>query len=198
MLYLKGLYNPTLKLMLVEYKSSHLKKHFQLMEESVKYKKSLGLIPNDLEIKSLDDTKCVISFHIDIPDSERVNTGDKMSKLSKSMTDKLCMIIDDFIERAINAELETSEFIPLSGISVETLKSDVIDAVKDKRDLVIVDTYNNCMKFILEKVTTIINQYRIPYMSEEYSDVVLYVYEGNMKKLRELYKDKLMTVDWSD
>ena len=54
------------------------------------------------------------------------------------------------------------------------------------------------MKFILEKVTTIINQYRIPYMSEEYSDVVLYVYEGNMKKLRELYKDKLMTVDWSD
>ena len=198
MLYLKGLYNPTLKLMLVEYKSSHLKKHFQLMEESVKYKKSLGLIPNDLEIKSLDDTKCVISFHIDIPDSERVNTGDKMSKLSKSMTDKLCLIIDDFIERAINAELKTSEFIPLSGISVETLKSDVVDAVKDKRDLVIVDTYNNCMKFILEKVTTIINQYRIPYMSEEYSDVVLYVYEGNMKKLRELYKDKLMTVDWSD
>ena len=50
MLYLKGLYNPTLKLMLVEYKSSHLKKHFQLMEESVKYKKSLGLIPNDLEM----------------------------------------------------------------------------------------------------------------------------------------------------
>lgn len=198
MLYLKGLYNPTLKLMLVEYKSSHLKKHFQLMEESVKYKKSLGLIPNDLEIKSLDDTKCVISFHIDIPENDRVNTGDKMSKLSKSMTDKLCMIIDDFIERAINAELETSEFIPLSGISVETLKSDVVDAVKDKRDLVIVDTYNNCMKFILEKVTTIINQYRIPYMSEEYSDVVLYVYEGNMKKLRELYKDKLMTVDWSD
>lgn len=198
MLYLKGLYNPTLKLMLVEYKSSHLKKHFQLMEESVKYKKSLGLIPNDLEIKSLDDTKCVISFHIDIPENDRVNTGDKMSKLSKSMTDKLCMIIDDFIERAINAELKTSEFIPLSGISVETLKSDVVDAVKDKRDLVIVDTYNNCMKFILEKVTTIINQYRIPYMSEEYSDVVLYVYEGNMKKLRELYKDKLMTVDWSD
>ena len=198
MLYLKGLYNPTLKLMLVEYKSSHLKKHFQLMEESVKYKKSLGLIPNDLEIKSLDDTKCVISFHIDIPENDRVNTGDKMSKLSKSMTDKLCMIIDDFIERAINAELKTSEIIPLSGISVETLKSDVVDAVKDKRDLVIVDTYNNCMKFILEKVTTIINQYRIPYMSEEYSDVVLYVYEGNMKKLRELYKDKLMTVDWSD
>ena len=198
MLYLKGLYNPTLKLMLVEYKSSHLKKHFQLMEESVKYKKSLGLIPNDLEVKSLDDTKCVISFHIDIPENDRVNTGDKMSKLSKSMTDKLCMIIDDFIERAINAELKTSEFIPLSGISVETLKSDVVDAVKDKRDLVIVDTYNNCMKFILEKVTTIINQYRIPYMSEEYSDVVLYVYEGNMKKLRELYKDKLMTVDWSD
>ena len=198
MLYLKGLYNPTLKLLLVEYKSSHLKKHFQLMEESVKYKKSLGLIPNDLEIKSLDDTKCVISFHIDIPENDRVNTGDKMSKLSKSMTDKLCMIIDDFIERAINAELKTSEIIPLSGISVETLKSDVVDAVKDKRDLVIVDTYNNCMKFILEKVTTIINQYRIPYMSEEYSDVVLYVYEGNMKKLRELYKDKLMTVDWSD
>ena len=198
MLYLKGLYNPTLKLMLVEYKSSHLKKHFQLMEESVKYKKSLGLIPNDLEVKSLDDTKCVISFHIDIPENDRVNTGDKMSKLSKSMTDKLCMIIDDFIERAINAELKTSEFIPLSGISVETLKSDVVDAVKDKRDLVIVDTYNNCMKFILEKVTTIINQYRIPYMSEEYSDTVLYVYEGNIKKLRELYKDKLMTVDWSD
>ena len=102
------------------------------------------------------------------------------------------------IFKPINAELKTSEFIPLSGISVETLKSDVVDAVKDKRDLVIVDTYNNCMKFILEKVTTIINQYRIPYMSEEYSDTVLYVYEGNIKKLRELYKDKLMTVDWSD
>lgn len=198
MLYLKGLYNPTLKLMMVEYKCSHLKKHFQLMEESIKYKKSMGLIPDDMEVKSLNDTKCVISFHIDIPENERVNTGDRLGKFSQSMTDKLSSIIDDFIERAINAELKTSEFIPLSGISVETLKSDVIDAVKDKRDLVIVDTYNNCMKFILEKVTTIINQYRIPYMSEEYSDTVLYVYEGNIKKLRELYKDKLMTVDWSD
>ena len=90
--------------------------------------KSLGKLPSDLEVKNLYDGRCLITFHIDIPDTKE---GKKIGKLPKNMTEKISAVIEKFRERAMKKEFMTTEFIPLTGYPLEELQKDIKEAIKN-------------------------------------------------------------------
>ena len=49
----------------------------------------------------------------------------------------------------------------------------------------------------MEKEQYLFHQYILEYGTNEYVDAILYIRNGNMKKLRELYNDKLVLTDWN-
>ena len=119
MIYLKGIYDSNSKQMMIEFKNNLLENHFEVLEECVAENKSLGRLPSDLEVKNLYDGRCLITFHIDIPDTKE---GKKIGKLPKNMTEKISAVIEKFRERAMKKEFMTTEFIPLTGYPLENYR----------------------------------------------------------------------------
>lgn len=192
MIYLKGIYDSNSKQMMIEFKNSLLENHFDVLRECVDKSKSLGNLPSDLEVKNLYDGRCLITFHIDIPDTKN---GDRIGRLPKNMTEKISAVIENFREKAIKKEFMTTEFIPLNGYPLENLQEDIKDAIKNKRNFCVIDKYSDYLKFSKGEITKL-NQKKVEFLSNEYSDTAIYIYEGNLKKLKEIYKNQLKTVDW--
>lgn len=192
MIYLKGIYDSNSKQMMIEFKNNLLENHFEVLEECVAENKSLGRLPSDLEVKNLYDGRCLITFHIDIPDTKE---GKRIGKLPKNMTEKISAVIEKFRERAMKKEFMTTEFIPLTGYPLEELQKDIKEAIKNKRNFCVIDKYSEYLKFSKGE-TTKLKQKKVEFLSNEYSDAAIYIYEGNLKKLKEIYKNQLETVDW--
>lgn len=195
MIYLKGIYDSGSKKMIIEFKNGLLENYFDVLENCVKESKSRGILPDDLEVQNLEDSRCLITFHIDLPEAQGMKDGQRIGTLPKDMTNKISGVIEDFRKKAIKEEFTTTEFIPLAGYPLEELQKDIHEAIKNKRNFCVVDNYAEYLKFADGK-TTSLNQSKVRYLSNEYSDTAIYIYEGNLKKLRELYKDKLSVVDW--
>lgn len=195
MIYLKGIYDSGSKKMIIEFKNGLIETYFDLLESCVKENKSKGMLPDDLEVQSLGEGRCMITFHIDLPEAEGMKNGQRIGTLPKNMTDKISNVLEEFRKKAIKTEFSTTEFIPLSGYPIENLQEDIKEAIKNKRNFCIVDKYSEYIRFASGN-TTSLNQSKVMYLSNEYSDIAIYIYEGNIKKLKELYKDKLSVVDW--
>lgn len=196
MTYLKGIYDASSKRMIIEYKNKLLENHFDILENCVSEGKFKNNLPKDISLQNLNDGRCVITFSFNLPNSDNMKDGQRINSLPKSLTEKLTDLLEEFKGRAIKKEFVTTEFIPLSGYSLDKLQEDVKDAVKNKRNFCIVDKYSEYLKFAAGDITTL-KQGNFAYLSNDYSNIALYIYEGNLKKLRETYKDKLSEVDWS-
>lgn len=195
MIYLKGIYDSGSKKMIIEFKNGLLENYFDVLENCVKENKSKGILPEDLELQNLEDSRCLIMFHIDLPEAQGMKDGQRIGTLPKGMTDKISNVIEEFRKKAIKKEFSVTEFIPLNGYPLEDLQKDIQEAIKNKRNFCVVDKYSEYLKFADGK-TTSLNQSKVKFLSNEYSDTAIYIYEGNLKKLKEYYKDKLSVVDW--
>lgn len=192
MIYLKGIYDANSKQMVIEFNNNLIENHFEILKECVEENKSMGSLPSDLEVKKVSDYRCIISFHIDIPDTK---DGERIGRLPKNMTEKISSVIEKFREKAIKKEFMTTEFIPLNGYPLEELKKDIKEAIKNKRNFCVIDKYSDYLKFYNGEITKL-KQKKLYFLSNEYSDAAIYIYEGNMKKLKEIYKNQLEFVDW--
>lgn len=195
MIVLKGLYDSNNKRLMVDFSCSLLQDYFDVFETVTSKYKSLKFLPNGTEIKRVEDSRCLIILPIDIPGTENLNNGDRVTGIPKDVLEKISDMISEFRSSAVQKELETTEFIPLTGYPLDDLKSDIVEAIKNKRNLCIIDDYSNYKKFSRQEITKI-QQYRIKYSSNDYSEVALYIYEGNLKELRNIYSKKLEEVDW--
>lgn len=192
MIYLKGIYDANSKQMVIEFNNNLIENHFEILKECVEENKSMGSLPSDLEVKKVSDYRCIISFHIDIPDTK---DGERIGRLPKNMTEKISSVIEKFREKAIKKEFMTTEFIPLNGYPLEELQKDIKEAIKNKRNFCVIDKYSDYLKFYKGEITKL-KQKKLYFLSNEYSDAAIYIYEGNMKKLKEIYKNQLEFVDW--
>ena len=186
---LKGLSDSDSKKMIVEYKTDLLENNFNILEDCVKKRILKNELPEEFEIKLVEDNKCILSFYIDIPNSSTF--GSLPPKVANQISD--CLF--EFRNKSIKKMFKEIEFIPLSGYPLSNLQKDIIEAIKNKRDFCILDKYENYVKFSKNELFKL-NQYQAKFGSSDYSDVAIYIHTGNMKRLVEQFRDKLEIFDW--
>lgn len=157
-------------------------------------------VPSDIEVEQRNSNTALISFspgpESNIQKSESSGAGSFRITIDSRKVDSINKVLNKFTRCALKKELSTTEFVPLKGYPEENLKEEIILALKSKRKLCILRDYDEYLN-MQEKELYIFHQYILEYGTNEYVDAVLYIRNGNFKKLRELYTDKLVLTDWN-
>ena len=194
MQYLRGVYDSSSHRLMVEYKNVLLKKYLGLLSDLVKEAKKVNYLPKSTEIKKIDEESVLISLPCTIEGAENIENGERINNLPELVTDHLSTLIDTFTKKAMEEEMKEIEFIPLSGYPIDKLKEDIEQAIKDKRDLVLIDSYANYKKLANQEVLES-KQCRFKYLDNDYADVAYLIHSGNVKELKK-YKSRLENKSW--
>lgn len=157
-------------------------------------------VPSDIEVEQRNSNTALISFspgpESNIQKNESGGAGSFRIAIDSRKVDSINKVLNKFTRCALKKELSTTEFVPLKGYPEENLKEEIILALKGKRKLCILRDYDEYLN-MQEKELYIFHQYILEYGTNEYVDAVLYIRNGNFKKLRELYTDKLVLTNWN-
>lgn len=113
-------------------------------------------------------------------------------------------IVNEFLRNAVMYCVKRTEFIPLYDFSGTTrnysfdeMKEDVVKAMQNKRNLCIIDKFQDYLDNEHEHKYCF-NQYMIDYntMADEYVDFILAVKAGKLEELRTKYSGKLTRTEW--
>ena len=108
---------------------------------------------------------------------------------------KMNQLINDFINSAISHKIRNTEFVPLINYPYDKLREDIVEAVKAKRNICIVDDYFNYLKSTGDK-SLVFNQYYINYIDSEYADAAILIKEDNIKEFKKQFSSILKEVSW--
>lgn len=157
-------------------------------------------VPSDIEVVQRNSNTALISFspgpESNIQKSETGGSGAFRIAIDSRKVDSINKVLNKFTRCALKKELSTTEFVPLKGYPEENLKEEIILALKGKRKLCILKDYDEYLN-MQEKDMYVFHQYILEYGTNEYIDAILFIHNGNMKKLKELYGDKLVLTDWN-
>lgn len=156
--------------------------------------------PKGVSIEKKDIDIALISFPVGgqiIPGPDE-NTA-RVSPDASVSVQNVISIVRRFAVASIRASLRKTEFLPImdfkGGYSFEELQQDVENAVKAKRQFIVIDTYESYLKNTKE-MTYEFNQYVIPYGTSEYVDFALLAKAGKLAEIRKTYKNKLKKTNW--
>lgn len=194
---LKGIYDSSNKRLMIDFSCSLLRDYYEIFENVTNKYKMSGSLPKGVEINKLEESRCVMVIPIVLPGVDKLGDGERIASgiIPKDLIEKISSVIEDFKASALEKELLTTEFIPLSGYPVKKLKEDIVEAIKNKRNFCIIDNYSNYEKFYNHE-TTKMNIYKAKYSSNDYSEIALSIYEGKLKDLKVEYLPKLEEIDW--
>ena len=156
-------------------------------------------VPSDIEVEQKNSNTALISFSPGPESTQQKTEGSNSSyriAIDSRKVDSINRVLSKFTRCALKKELQTTEFVPLKGYPEENLKEEIIGALKGKRKLCILRDYDEYLS-MQEKSLYVFHQYILEYGTNEYVDAILYIRNGNLKKLRELYSDKLVLTDWN-
>lgn len=171
------------------------------------YPNFLGLInkckntlPKGLKIeKGIESNMVSIIFPID-PKEANPKVVDENSKLMQMSLDRdkvsgIFDIVNNFINLALKKELSLTEFIPLGDYPLEDLKTDVKNAIQNKRNFCVVKDYSTYKD--LQNNVYNFEQYNVEYGTSEYCDIALEIINSaDLTELQEKYIPKLKKVEW--
>jgi len=177
-----------------------LERHLGIFQHIFEKSKRSGM-PRGVTVETNDDKPdtAFILFPVDRDDmsikkefKEQGAVGIKMEYM-KTISDE----INHFVMSALQQQLQSLEFIPLNGYPVENLMTEVKDAVKGKRGFCIIKTYDEYLKSQEHsKDSYTFHQYIVEYGTDEYADVAINLYKGELQELREKYEPKLSFQNW--
>lgn len=179
-----------------------LERYIGVFQTFLEKSKRAGM-PKNVTVETVDDKPdtAYILFPVDKQDlatkkefKEQGVVGIKLEYM-KSISDE----INHFVLFALQKQLKSLEFIPLNGYPVENLQLEVQDAVKGKRGFCIIKTYSEYLKSQeneRSKDAYTFNQYIVEYGSDEYADVAICLYKGELDDLRKMYEPKLRLKNW--
>lgn len=157
-------------------------------------------VPSDVEVEQKSSNMALISFspgpESSVQKSDENNNGSYRIAIDSKKVESINRVLNKFTRCALKKELSTTEFIPLNGYPEENLKDEIIEALKGKRKLCILSDFKEYLD-MQKKELYVFHQYILEYGTNEYVDAVLYIRNGNLEKLRELYSDKLVLTDWN-
>lgn len=153
-------------------------------------------VPSDIEVVQRNSNTALIQFSPGPESSVQKNDGAFRIAIDSRKVECINKILNKFTRCALKKELSTTEFVPLKGYPEESLKEEILGALKGKRKLCILRDYEEYLN-MQEKESYVFHQHILEYGTNEYADAVLFIRYGNMRKLRDLYSDKLVLTDWN-
>lgn len=157
-------------------------------------------VPSDVEVVQRNSNMALISFSpgpesVQKDESSNGNSSYRVAIDSKKV-ESINKVLNKFTRCALKKELSTTEFVPLNGYPEDNLKDEIIEALQGKRKLCILRDYEEYLN-MQDKELYIFHQYMLEYGTNEYIDAILFIRNGNLDKLRELYNDKLVLTNWN-
>lgn len=151
--------------------------------------------PQGLKIEKVGSDTAVVEFP--------VGTVGPLGPAQGSGMTSVMGIIRRFVIGSLKYRTKRTEFCPILDFkggkpgeySFEQLQKDVEAAVKAKRSLTLIDTYQSYLNNQKE-MKYVFNQYVVEYGTNEYCDVVILIQQGKLGELQKLYKGKLKTTNW--
>lgn len=157
--------------------------------------------PSDITIEKVGLNTVLVQFPIS-PEFIMGEPKDGKIAVTGEVAVSIEAIIDitnRFTRVALKKILSTTEFCPIldfsGGYSFEELQEDVKIATKNKRDILVIDSYENYKSGTIGNKYEF-NQYSIPYGTDEYCNFVLSVIRGDIRELQKEYKPKLAYSVW--
>ena len=192
-------YDPEEKKLYIKYTGDKLvKKYEDLFAESTQ-----TILPEAMKTCWAVQNGAVI-FKVDLlvstPEIASLNSDKAMQFLKTSKNSPLVYVVDTinhFHALCMNRISKTKEIIPLSGYPEENVRQDIETAIKMKRDICVVDTYNSYLEFNKGK-TFDMNQITFTYMSPEYNDFAIDTMVNGLKWSEEKYLPCLKVSSWLD
>lgn len=154
--------------------------------------------PKNTEVLQIDEDTALIKFPAETSGSIIKASENKMAiGINAEIMGTFQNIINTFMNCALRKELRTTEFIPLYGYSIDSLKEDIQNAVKNKRNLCIIKDYSEYLNMQKGKDGKYeFHQYLVEVGMPEYADVAILLYQKKIKELREMFEDKLEFESW--
>ncbi len=104
--------------------------------------------------------------------------------------------LEKFVYLSMRNRLGNTEFIPLSGYPKSDLQHDLMNALSDKRDFCIVETFNDYKKNANNHFQDSFSNLLIKYGTSDWADISILIYQGKFKELTSLYKPLLKNTVW--
>lgn len=185
-------FNPSTSTVMLKVESNLMSKYFANFRGMVLECKSIS----GLEVCQNSGNMATISFPLPA-DSEKNKVGEGMMVLSLNGNNlsELNSIIRNFENIATAKELKSVEFIPLEGYSPAKMSEEIRDAVKNHRDILLIKDYTEYLNSQSTREYKF-TQYRVPYGTSEYADIVLLVWKKKRAELKKLYSEKLEETEW--
>lgn len=175
-------------------------------------------VPKDIEVTKRGNDTALITFTMLKEEVERISTPvpkdilNKMSEILGVPADNIKggvidasntegplkhidSVINQFVNMAMDYKLRRTGFLPLKNYPVKDLIKDVKEALKNKRNLCIIDDYNN-YKTATKMRTYEFNQKWVEYGTQEYFDVVTMLCNDLFDEFKEIYKNELTKTVW--
>lgn len=160
--------------------------------------KSNSDLPQNMEIVRTRADSLTINIPTMMFSPDENSDGDvKRVVVPVSSISPLIEFINMFARVALKHLTMKREFLPLHGYPEEKLQADVLAALDNKRDLVIIDKYSSYLRNQKE-TTWCFNQkvVRFEENKSEYCDIVLLLQTGQFSEFRRRYKNQLTYCEW--
>lgn len=197
-------FDPAEKKIVITVQTPLLERHLPLFRELINNSGNNKGLPKGLGIEDIEGLKSdtvLVTFPIQDNDIKSSSELKKSSVIGIKMEymESISTEINRFVSMALKRELESLEFIPLEGYPLESLKKDIQTAVKGKRNLCLIKTYDeylNSLKNESKKDAFQFHQYMVWYGTDEYIDVAINLFNGELDELKKNYLEKLSFTNW--
>ena len=197
-------FDPAEKKIVITVQTPLLKRHLSLFRELINNSENKKGLPKGLGVENIEGLRsdtALVTFPIQDNDIKSSSELRKSSVIGIKMEymESISTEINRFVSIALKRELDSLEFIPLKGYPVEDLKNDVQSAVKNKRNLCLIKTYDeylNSQNNESRKDAFQFHQYIVWYGTDEYTDVAINLFNGELDELREKYEKRLSFTNW--
>lgn len=186
-------YNPEERRVVVFVESNLLVDYFPNFSGLIKKNNSSI---SDIKVEKIEKAKAMISFPLPKEASVMKVSEEKMAvSMPMDIMEKLNKTINKFANSAIRKKLRTVEFLPLSEYPEEDLKKDMEAAVKAGRNFCLLENYSDYLKTEKEHKYDF-NQVFVYKGTNEYADIALDIWNGDIEHLRKKLEGKFERCEW--
>ena len=137
-------FNPDNNKVVFIFETNLLNRYFPNLKGLVENDKD---VPSDIEVEQRNSNTALISFSpgpesSNVQKTESNGSGAYRIAIDSRKVESINKVLNKFTRCALKKELNTTEFVPLTGYPEENLKEEIIGALKGKRKLCILRDYD--------------------------------------------------------
>lgn len=163
--------------------------------------KNLKDSPKNLNISKVESNSVMLAFPIPEGNADTKDLGNGIAKTSVNIEfmRPLMREIDRFFNLSLRNITKHLEFLPVNdlsgGYSEDIRKNDILQATKNKRDFLLIDSYREYLENT-KNAKYCYNQVYVKYGTPDYADIAIWIERDRIEDLKNYFKKNSKVVDW--